>query len=141
MAVMQTRNLLLACFLSFAMFFIATASAQTNQGSIAGNVSDPSGAMVPNAKIVAREKSTGTAYQTVSSSAGSYRLPNVNVGTYDVTVTAPGFKAATLTGVIVQVATTSALDVKLQTGVVTENVEVSADAPTVQSESRSEERR
>jgi hypothetical protein len=62
----------------------STAVAQTNQGSIAGNVSDPSGAMVANAKIVAKERNTGATYQTVSSSAGSYRLPNVNIGSYGI---------------------------------------------------------
>jgi Carboxypeptidase regulatory-like domain len=114
---------------------LGSAFGQANQGAIAGNVSDPTGALVPNAKITAKELSTGTTYSTASSSAGSYRLPNVNIGTYDVTVTAAGFKTATLTGVLVQVATTSSLDVKLATGVITENVIVNADAPTVQSES------
>ncbi len=114
---------------------LGSAWGQTNQGSIAGNVSDPSGALVPNAKITAKGQSTGSTYETVSSSSGSYRFPNLNIGTYDVTVSAAGFKTATLTGVVVQVATTSALDVKLATGVITENVVVNADAPTVQSES------
>src|SRR5450432_2132847 len=114
---------------------LGSAFGQANQGAIAGNVSDPTGALVPNAKITAKELSTRTTYSTASSSAGSYRLPNVNIGTYDVTVTAAGFKTATLTGVLVQVATTSSLDVKLATGVITENVIVNADAPTVQSES------
>src|SRR5581483_1321730 len=133
---MHVRKLAAVAFFPLvAAMLLAPLAAQTNQGSIAGNVSDPSGAMVANAKVVAREVNTGTTYQTISSSAGTYRFPNVNVGTYNVTVTAEGFKAATLTGVIVQVASTSALDVKLQTGVVTENIEVNAGAPTVASES------
>jgi len=114
---------------------LATAWGQTNQGSIAGNVSDPSGALVPGAKITAIETSRGTSYETVSSSAGSYRFPNVNVGTYDITAVASGFKTAHLTGVLVQVATTAALDIKLQTGTVSETVEVNANTPTVQTES------
>jgi len=114
---------------------LGSAWAQTNQGSIAGNVIDPSGALVPNAKIVAKGQSTGSTYETVSSSSGSYRFPNVNIGAYDIIVTATGFKTATFAGVVVQVATTSALDVKLTAGGITENVVVNADAPTVQSES------
>src|SRR5579883_631763 len=109
------------------------ALAQTNEGAIAGNVFDPSGAVVANAKIVAREKNTGSTYETVSSSAGAYRFPNLKIGTYDVTATAPGFKSAILTGVAVQTATTSALDIRMQT--VTENVTVVADVPTIQTES------
>jgi len=133
---MHLRKLaLFAYFPLVAALLFSTAVAQTNQGSIAGNVSDPSGAMVANAKIVAKERNTGATYQTVSSSAGSYRLPNVNIGSYDITATAPGFKSATLEGVLVQTATTSSIEIKLQTGTVTENVIVNADAPTVQADS------
>ena len=71
----------------------------------------------------------------MTTSAGSYRFPNLRIGTYDVTVTAAGFKVATLTGVVVQVATTASLDVKLAAGGVNESIVVSADSPTVQSES------
>ena len=84
---------------------------QLNQGSIAGNVLDPSGAVVVDAKVTAKNVETGSSYETQSSSAGAYRLPNVSIGTYDVTVSAPSFKAAHLTGVVVQVGTTSALNV------------------------------
>src|SRR5260370_36591125 len=71
-------------------FVCGTASAQ-NQGTIAGNVQDPSGALVPGANITAKNAGTGATYQTVSSSAGAYVLSNVNIGGYDITVTAPGF--------------------------------------------------
>lgn len=109
--------------------------AQANQGSIGGNVLDSTGALVANAKIVAKEVSTGTTYETVSSSAGSYRFPNVRNGVYNVTVSATGFKTAQLTGVVVNVGTTSGLDVTLQAGATSETVEVLADTPTVQTES------
>src|SRR5580658_2978605 len=108
---------------------------QLNQGSIAGNVVDPTGALVAGAKLTAKGQSTGTAYQAVSSSAGSFRFPNMNIGTYDVSVSATGFKTTTLTGVVVQVATTAAVDVKLSAGGVNENIVVQAEAPTLQSES------
>ena len=116
-------------------FLLSTATAQTNQGSIAGNVTDPSGALIANAKITAKDVNTSATYETVSSSAGAYRLPNLNIGTYTLTVSAPGFKTATLNGVAVQTASTAALDVHLETGTITENVTVNADVPTVQTES------
>src|SRR5882672_8913447 len=75
----------------------SAAFAQANQGSIGGNVLDSTGALVANAKIVAKEVATGTTYETVSSSAGSYRFPNVRNGVYNVTVSATGFKTAQLT--------------------------------------------
>jgi hypothetical protein len=115
--------------------FSSLAIGQANQGAIAGVVEDSSGAVVPNAKLTATEKSTGTVYTTVSSSAGQYRFPNVRIGTYDITVTATGFKSPTLTGIVVQVATTAAIDVKLSAGAVSESIMVQADAPTLQTES------
>jgi hypothetical protein len=110
-------------------------SAQTNQGAIAGNVFDASGGVVANVKIVATNTKTGSKYETVSSSAGSYRFPNLTVGPYDITANAQGFKTATLRGVIVEVATTASLDIKLDTGSVTETVVVNADTPRIQTES------
>jgi len=108
---------------------------QANQGSIAGNVTDTSGASVAGAKISVKNVATGAVYETVSSSAGTYRLPNLSVGSYDVTAGLTGFKTAVLKSVVVEVGTTSALDIQLQVGAATESVEVLADAPTVQSES------
>ncbi len=122
-------------FLAAAMvLLVGAALAQANQGSIAGNVLDPSGALVSDAKITAKDVSAGTTYETVSSSAGSYRFANIRVGTYDITVSAQGFKSASLTGLVVQVGTTSSLDIHLQTGTVTESVVVTANTPTVQTE-------
>jgi len=121
--------------LTAAVVLSTLATGQENQGSIAGNVADSSGAMVAGAQLVAKGEQTGTSYKTVSSSAGSYRFPNVNIGTYDITVSAPGFKTTTLTGIAVQVATTTALDLKLTPGTVSESVVVTADTPTVESES------
>ena len=114
--------------------FSSAAVGQANQGAIAGVVEDSSGAVVANAKLTATGKSTGTVYRTVTSSSGSYRFPNVRIGTYDLTVTAPGFKSQTLTGILVQVATTAAVDIKVSPGAVTESIVVQADAPTLQSE-------
>jgi hypothetical protein len=136
---MQLQQALKALASSLAMAlailtFSSVAAGQANQGAIAGVVEDSSGAVVPNARLTATEKSTGTVYHAVTSSAGSYRFPNVRIGTYDVTVSATGFKSPTLTGIEVQIATTAAVDIKLTAGGVNETVTVQADAPTLQSE-------
>ena len=134
--VLLSRVLISGFLIGMTAFMLSSmASGQQNQGSIAGDVADSTGAMVASAKLTAKGRSTGTIYETVSSSAGAYRFPNVNTGAYDITVSAPGFKTVTLTGILVQVATTSALEIKLTAGSVTESILVSADAPTVQSES------
>jgi hypothetical protein len=125
------------CLLMALTIFVFSSAAvgQANQGAIAGVVEDSSGAVVPNAKLTATGKATGSVYETVTTSSGSYRFPNLRIGTYDLTVTATGFKSPTLTGILVQVATTTAVDVKLSAGGVNESIVVQADAPTLQSES------
>lgn len=109
--------------------------AQTNEGSIVGNVLDPSGAVIPGATVAAKAPGTGTVYTTVATSAGSFTIGSVRIGTYDVSVAAPGFQTKNVQGLVVQIATQSTLNVTLQPGNVTETVTVNAGAPTVQTES------
>jgi hypothetical protein len=109
--------------------------AQSNEGSIAGVVTDTSGAVVPNAKITAKETATGTVYNTVSTSAGTYILPNTRIGTYDITAGFSGFKTWESTGVIVQINATTSLNIVLQPGQIAETVTVEGGAPTVATES------
>ncbi|WP_026443016.1 carboxypeptidase regulatory-like domain-containing protein [Pseudacidobacterium ailaaui] len=108
--------------------------AQTNQGAIAGNVQDVTGSVIGGARLTAVEENRHTTYETVSTGAGAYRFPNVNIGTYDITVTATGFKTETVHGVVVQVGSTSAVNVTLQVGAAQETVTVQGDAPTIQTE-------
>jgi hypothetical protein len=117
-----------------ASFFGITAGfAQTNRGSITGTVTDPSGAGVGGATVAATGSMTGTSYTTTTSADGNYSLPQVQVGTYNVTVTAPSFKTNKQSGVVIQINTPTVLNVQLQLGQTAETVEVVANAPTVQS--------
>src|ERR1700693_5852904 len=86
-----------------AVMAAATASAQTSGGAIRGTVADPSGASVLGADITIEEVSTSENWRLVSSSAGLYNAPNLPVGRYNVTVTAPGFSSAERTNIDVQV--------------------------------------
>ncbi|HEX3661192.1 MAG TPA: TonB-dependent receptor [Acidobacteriaceae bacterium] len=113
----------------------APLSAQTVYGSMAGTVTDTTGAAIADARVQATNDQTGTSLQTQSTSAGSYRFPELPIGAYDVTVTAPGFQAKTLTGVTVNLQITTALDVTMQVGTATQSVTVNASAPTLQTES------
>ena len=114
---------------------IASAHAQTNQGQLAGNVVDSTGASVPNAAITAKSETSGSVYNAVSSSAGSYRFPSIQLGRYTITATAPGFKSSESTGVEVRVGTVSSLDITLSTGGNTETITVAANAPAIETES------
>jgi len=112
-----------------------TAFAQTNRGALSGTITDTSGAVVANATITATEVASGTTYNTVSSQSGDYSFPQLLVGTYNVTITAPGFKTEQRTGIVIQINTTTALSVQLSVGATSETVTVVADVPTVQAES------
>ncbi|RZU42395.1 carboxypeptidase-like regulatory domain-containing protein [Edaphobacter modestus] len=96
---------------------------------------DSTGAAVPHATIVAKNRETGFTSTAESSGAGSYRFPTVPLGSYDISVKMQGFKAANYSGVSVQVNTVSTLDITLEIGSSSEQVTVEASAPSVQSES------
>lgn len=114
---------------------LCSSEAQTNQGQIAGNVTDPTGAVVPGARIKAVNEQTGSTYTAVSSTDGSYRFPSVLIGSYNIMVSSPGFRTLLDKGVVVQVGSTTALELKLAVGEAKEAVEVDASAPRVQTES------
>src|ERR1700760_4611730 len=68
-----------------------TVNAQTSGGSIAGSISDPSGAVIPNATIEATNQQTNVKSTTTSSGAGVFKFPNLALGPYSVVVSAAGF--------------------------------------------------
>ncbi|HEY2859340.1 MAG TPA: carboxypeptidase-like regulatory domain-containing protein, partial [Terracidiphilus sp.] len=107
---------------------------QSTRGALAGTVSDPSGAVIANAQIVAIQVETQTKYEAISSSAGAYRFPELSLGRYDVTVSAPGFAPLTQTGVLITINSTAALNVTLKPGGTNETVTVDASSPTIESE-------
>jgi hypothetical protein len=111
------------------------AVAQTNEGVIAGNVLDNSGAAIVDATVTAKSEDNGSTYTAKSTSAGSYRFPSIQLGRYTVTAKATGFAAETKTGVEVRVGTTTGLDLTLKPGGANENVVVEANAPQVETES------
>ena len=112
-----------------------TALAQSDRGTLAGSVLDGTGAAVGGATVTAKGANTGAVYKTTSTPEGVYRISDIAIGRYDVTVEAPGFKVSLQKGVPVQINTVAALNVTLQPGDVKEEVTVLADAPTLQTES------
>ncbi|HUY82117.1 MAG TPA: TonB-dependent receptor [Acidobacteriaceae bacterium] len=113
-----------------AMFalLMPSAKAQTVYGSITGTVTDPTGAVVPNAKVVVRGEETGTTFNGQATSAGVFRFTQVPIGAYDIKVTAPGFKVAQINKVQVNLQITTSVDVKLQVGTAVQSVTVNANA-------------
>jgi hypothetical protein len=113
----------------------SVATAQSDRGAIAGTVLDSSGGVVADATVTATGADTGAVYKTTTTSTGAYRLSNMQVGTYNVSVSSTGFRTEQKTGVVVQINTTASLDFTLDAGAVTETVTVLADAPGLQTES------
>jgi hypothetical protein len=116
--------------LSVLGFFLGTilpvaAQVQTNT-EISGTVSDTQGAMVPGASVSLRNQDTGEVQKTTSNGAGSYAFLSIPPGTYTVTASHVGFKAAEVTNRVAQVAEPAQVDLKLEVGQVSQTVSVSA---------------
>ncbi len=107
------------------------ANAQTFRGAINGTVSDPSGAVVPNAQVKATENSTGIDHTTVTTSDGAFAFQDIPLGFYKVTVTATGFPVYAVDKVEVTAGTIYTLAVKLTMQQQATTVEVSAAALTL----------
>lgn len=124
-------------FLCWSLLFIAggTALTQTVRGGLTGSVTDSTGAVIPGANVQAKNEKTGDLSTVISTSSGQYRFPELPLGSYDITVSAAGFKSSVLKGVLVQIQQITALDVTLQAGGAAETVTVDANAPTIQTES------
>ena len=114
-------------------FFVAVAvlSAQTaTTGLISGTVSDPSGAGVPTAIVEIANVATGVTQQQAANGVGQYVFPGVAPGEYTLKATAPGFRAASVAGIRVEVTKSYIHDVRLDVGQLTEVVEVTAETRT-----------
>ena len=107
---------------------------QSSGGTIAGTVLDSSSALVPNVTVTAVGADTGTTYTTVSSSAGAFRFPEMQLGRYNLTFSAAGFSTQKLNGILVTTGNVSPAEARLATGAVTDVVTVDESAPVVQTE-------
>jgi len=109
----------------------ANSFGQTFRGGINGAVTDQSGAVVQAAQVTAVETETNTTYKTVSSSAGEFAFSNLPLGSYTVTVTAPGFSSQKVNKITVSAGVVYALPIKLSINTAIQLVEVSADSLTM----------
>jgi Carboxypeptidase regulatory-like domain/TonB-dependent Receptor Plug Domain len=103
-----------------------TAIAQTSRGTLTGTVTDSSGAVVSNATVKITEGATGITRQTTTNEAGIYRFDAVDLGTYTISVQAPGFSGSAKSGVQIQSSHVSSIDFALKVGAAQETVTVEA---------------
>lgn len=118
-----------------ALGLILSVAAFSQVATLTGRITDPSGAVVPQATVVARAVETGVSTATESTSDGYYTLPALPPGRYEVTINKNGFVPLRQTGIELAVQQVARLDVTLKVGAVTETIEVRAQTTLLESES------
>ncbi len=126
---MKAKFLLIFLGCTLAVLACVPALTQTVTGSITGIVTDPTGAVVPGARILVHNLDTGVDATTTTNAAGSYRIDFLAIGRYHATIEASGFGSATIPPFTLEVLQTANFNVKLQVGTTTTTVDVSAAAP------------
>jgi hypothetical protein len=127
------RSVLLLAVLALTVTTIAYA--QRDMGTITGTITDTQGGVVPNAKITIIEAATGLKYEVQSSTDGTYIRPALKPGTYTVTAEAKGFRRIEQQNVNIIGGDRVGVNLVLTVGDVNQAVEVSAEAPLLQTES------
>ena len=133
---MEARRLLTATLALLVMAFMLAPSLTAQSlvsGDITGTVTDPSGAVVPNATVTAKNNGTGQTLNTTSNASGAYRFSLLPPGNYTLTANAQGFSKAQTTA-SVNVGQATIADVKLAIGSNSQTVEVTSVAPLVQAD-------
>jgi hypothetical protein len=108
----------------------------TDLGTIVGVVTDATGAVVPNAKVVVLDLDTNTPHETNTNAQGEYRVFALNLGAYQVVVSAPGMRTTKVTGVRVNGSDTVSANAVLKIASATETVEVSAQAALIDTDNQ-----
>jgi hypothetical protein len=97
-----------------------------------GTVTDPTGAVVPNATVSAKDTATGVTRTVQTSGAGNYRIPSLPASVFEVTITAQGFQTAVRPGIVLEGGRATTLNVTLELGAVTTEVTVEGAATLVE---------
>src|SRR5713226_7408653 len=113
----------------------ATAWAQATTAQIGGTVKDQSGAVLPGVEITATQTATGAKRTAVSNETGNYVLASLPLGPYMLEAALPGFKSYVQSGIVLQVDASPTINIVLEVGQVTDQVEVQANAALVETHS------
>lgn len=123
------------CVVALLMLFAWSAKAQlAGTGNIQGTISDPSGAVIANAQVTLTDNATGVKHQTATSNGGVFSFPNLDIGTYSLAATAPGFKKYNRTGIVLEVGSNIGINVTMEVGAANQEVHVQAEALALQTQ-------
>src|SRR5882762_7262419 len=117
---------------AISMSWTGQAYAQVAGATLTGTVKDSSGAVLPNAQVAITDVATAVTRTVSAGGAGLYSAPNLLPGTYEVRVTAMGFSTAVQKGITLTVGAQQVLDFAMQVGQMTQTVEITTEAPTVE---------
>lgn len=124
----------------FAVMLWASSIAQAQLrivGSISGTVQDQTGAVISNANVTLKDEKTGIARQATTTEKGTFLFPDLASGSYEVTVAAPNFQNARVTGIAVSTSQTTDVRVTMEVGATSETVTVNGgDAQTLETSSQ-----
>ena len=130
MSLRQRYTLALIVFLVPAAVLFGQAVSAT----LLGTVTDITGAVVPNAKVIITEQNTTVSRSSETNESGNYAFPDLPPGVYAISIEQAGFKKETRRDVAVTVNTATRIDVKLEPGNVTETIEVTGAPPPIQTD-------
>ena len=127
-------GVILFTFVALALVMLTSVRvyAQVSGATMTGTVSDASGAVIPNAQVSIKNVATGEVRDVTTDAAGFYSAPNLLPGSYEVTVTAPGFSTEVRSGITLTVGAQQVLNITMKVGQVSEKIEVTGEAPAVQ---------
>jgi carboxypeptidase family protein/TonB-dependent receptor-like protein len=106
--------------------------AQVTSGAISGTVSDSSGAVLPGARVVILNEDTGASRTVQTDASGRYTAPSLSVGNYKVTASQQGFQTSIRSGIVLTIDRQAVVNFQLSVGSVSQTVEVSGEAPLVE---------
>ncbi len=112
-----------------------TAGAQSTTAQISGTIKDQSGAVLPGVEVTVTQTATGAKRTAVSNETGNYVLASLPLGPYMLEAALPGFKSYVQSGIVLQVDASPTINIVLEVGQVTDQVEVQSNAALVETHS------
>ena len=127
----------LACILVSGLIVSQLALAQVTSGAISGVIRDSTGAVIPDAAVAVKDLDTGSSRTVVTDNQGRYRALRLPVGDYEIQASKEGFQTEIRRGIQLTVGRQATVDFELPVGAVTQMVEVTGEAPLVETTSSS----
>ncbi len=131
------RSCMAASFIVASLAGSVYARAQQDEGAVQGTITDSSGAVLPNATVTLTNTDQGLVLTGKTDSKGTYFFSPVKIGSYSVSATAPGFKAATQDHLVLSAQQRLNIELKLTPGAQSENITVNTAPPQLQTEEAS----